>query len=218
MVVPLDRSRTAASSDGWRLLFWIVFGRSRNPMALVSLDRRLLAVNPAAIALSGRPREAMIGRDLDAVLIPVQPKTLDYEWSQLRREGSFEGERTVITARDERVTIQYALRMINIDGDDVILAVVLDSSAEPMSVHAAPRTWQASMLSPRELEIVGLVAMGLRAHEIAGELGIERSTVRTHLRNALRKTGSRSQAQLVALVLAGHVPAAAVPATAATYN
>lgn len=216
MVVPLDRARAAGSSDGWRLLFWIVFGRSRNPMALVSLDRRLLAVNQAAAVLSGWTREAMIGRSLDTVLIPVEPPTLDREWRQLLRTGSFEGERTVIAARDERVTMQYALRRISIDGDDAVLAVVLDSSAEPVRVQRVPRTWQASMLSPRELEIVGLVAMGLRAHEIAGELGIEQSTVRTHLRNALRKTGSRSQAQLVALVLAGHVPVAAVPAAVAT--
>jgi DNA-binding CsgD family transcriptional regulator len=57
-------------------------------------------------------------------------------------------------------------------------------------------------LTARELQVVGLVAMGRRAHEIADELGIAPSTVRSHVRRAMRKVGARSQAQLVAIVCA----------------
>jgi DNA-binding NarL/FixJ family response regulator len=61
------------------------------------------------------------------------------------------------------------------------------------------------MLSSREIEVIGHIALGERAREIASDLGISESTVRTHVRNALRKVGARSQAQLVALVLCGQV-------------
>jgi hypothetical protein len=52
---------------------------------------------------------------------------------------------------------------------------------------------------------------GQRAHEIAEDLEIAESTVKTHLRNAMRKAGARSQAQLVALVCSGQLPSATVP-------
>jgi len=108
------------------------------------------------------------------------------------------------------VTVQYAMRRVRLDTREVVLAVVLDSSREPIRTRPAD-SWQARMLSPRELEIVSQVAMGQRAHEIADDLGIAESTVKTHLRNAMRKVGARSQAQLVALVIGGQLPSATVP-------
>ena len=60
----------------------------------------------------------------------------------------------------------------------------------------------APALTPREREVVALVAMGRRRREIADELFISDSTVKTHLRNAMHKLDARSQAQLVAVALA----------------
>jgi DNA-binding CsgD family transcriptional regulator len=57
-------------------------------------------------------------------------------------------------------------------------------------------------LSARELEVLGWVALGRRAHEIAAELGIASTTVESHVRSAMRKVGARSQAQLVAVACA----------------
>ena len=54
--------------------------------------------------------------------------------------------------------------------------------------------------------MVRLVALGDTGPEIAEELGITHDTVRTHVRNAMAKTGARSRAQLVAMALGeGHV-------------
>jgi DNA-binding CsgD family transcriptional regulator len=57
-------------------------------------------------------------------------------------------------------------------------------------------------LSRRETEIVRLVALGMTGREIAGELQIAHHTVRTHVNNAMVKTGARSRAHLVAKALA----------------
>jgi DNA-binding NarL/FixJ family response regulator len=57
----------------------------------------------------------------------------------------------------------------------------------------------ASKLTKRELEVLYLVADGLRADEIANRLFISKKTVGTHLENMRRKLGVRSQAQAVAL-------------------
>ena len=45
------------------------------------------------------------------------------------------------------------------------------------------------------------MALGYTGPEIAAELHISHDTVRTHVRNAMEKTGARSRAHLVAKVL-----------------
>jgi DNA-binding CsgD family transcriptional regulator len=44
-------------------------------------------------------------------------------------------------------------------------------------------------LSPRELEVLELVAEGLSAAEIAARLVLSRETIRTHIRNVHAKLG-----------------------------
>ena len=49
------------------------------------------------------------------------------------------------------------------------------------------------------------MALGRTSPEIADELQISHNTVRTHLRNAMKRVGARSRAQLVAKALGeGH--------------
>jgi DNA-binding NarL/FixJ family response regulator len=56
-------------------------------------------------------------------------------------------------------------------------------------------------LSRRELEVLRLIALGYSGPEIAAELDLAHDTVRSHVRNAMRKAGARSRAQLVAKAL-----------------
>lgn len=54
-------------------------------------------------------------------------------------------------------------------------------------------------LTARERQILDLLAIGLRAEGIAGEIGISRATVYTHVRNTVAKLGVETRAQAVAL-------------------
>jgi DNA-binding NarL/FixJ family response regulator len=54
-------------------------------------------------------------------------------------------------------------------------------------------------LTPRETEVLGLLADGLGQTEIAAGLVISPKTVATHIEHILQKTGARSRAQAVAL-------------------
>jgi DNA-binding NarL/FixJ family response regulator len=56
-------------------------------------------------------------------------------------------------------------------------------------------------LTPRESEILSLVASGLESKEIARELFLSHDTVRTHVAHALAKLGARSRAQAVAIAV-----------------
>jgi DNA-binding NarL/FixJ family response regulator len=57
----------------------------------------------------------------------------------------------------------------------------------------------ASRLTPRELEVLRLLANGMGQDEIARQLFISRKTVATHIEHVLQKLGVRSRAQAVAL-------------------
>ena len=67
-----------------------------------------------------------------------------------------------------------------------------------MPVHPA-RTSQPT-LTPRELEVLALVAEGYSTREIAQALWITDETVRTHVRRLLSRLGARTRAHAVAIV------------------
>jgi len=58
-------------------------------------------------------------------------------------------------------------------------------------------------LTPREREMLGLLADGMTATEIAAQLVLSRETVKSHVRSAMLKLGARTRTQAVALALRG---------------
>jgi two-component system NarL family response regulator len=74
---------------------------------------------------------------------------------------------------------------------EITAAVVSDIA--PMSGSATP---PLSALSPREREVLRLVADGVRTTEIARRLGITEATVEVHRRNVIHKLDLRTVAQL----------------------
>ena len=64
------------------------------------------------------------------------------------------------------------------------------------SINTVSKKSLLKKLSPREREILPLLADGLRYKEIADELNISIETIRTHIRNIYQKleVGSRTEA------------------------
>ena len=66
----------------------------------------------------------------------------------------------------------------------------------------SPRaTSRVAQLSPREKEIMHLMAEGLTAEAIGNQLTVSVETVRTHVRNVIRKLQARNRVHAIALAL-----------------
>ena len=103
------------------------------------------------------------------------------------------------------VAVQWGASTEVATGRRLVLFVALSTSRWGSRFRAEPQPGDGR-LSPRQREIVGLVAHGLTGQEIADELVIAHETVRTHLRSAMGRLGARSRAHLVAKALGeGHV-------------
>jgi PAS domain S-box-containing protein len=191
--------------DGWSALFTAAFKQSKNPMALVDEDRRHVDVNHAYQRLLGRPREALIGRPIYEH-VAGGPIFTPAQWRAALKAGRFHGTAEMIAADGSHIAVQFAGATEVATGRRLVLYVALSTSRwgagfrRAVELDPEPRD-----LSPRELEIVRLIARGETGPEIADELHIAHDTVRTHVSNAMRKVGARSRAHLVAKVLAeGH--------------
>jgi diguanylate cyclase (GGDEF)-like protein len=62
----------------------------------------------------------------------------------------------------------------------------------------APGSWLVDVLSPRELEVLSMVAEGATNAEIAGRLVIGDATVQSHVKHILRKLGVRNRTEAAA--------------------
>ena len=69
---------------------------------------------------------------------------------------------------------------------------VSPGSASPLPVGAGPA---ADELTPREAEVLRLIAAGQSNREIARTLFVSEATVKTHVNRIFAKTGSRDHAQ-----------------------
>jgi DNA-binding NarL/FixJ family response regulator len=85
-------------------------------------------------------------------------------------------------------------------GDSLLSPSVTSRVIERMAGQPAPGTARdprLAELTPRETEVLELVARGLSNGEIAATLIIEESTVKTHLKRILAKLGVRDRVQAV---------------------
>ena len=183
--------------EGYARVFWTAFRRSANAMFVVDLGRRIVAVNGAGTVLAGRPEEALMGERMTTLLDNPADAPDDATWrAQVLRGESF-GQRRIRRPDGSTRVIEYAMRATRASGGVLALGVCV---RERPGRHAG-QPQDPEPLTPREREILHLIALGKVTPEICAELHIAPDTARTHVRNAMAKTGARTRAQLIAIAL-----------------
>lgn len=188
--------------SGWSGLFWEAFRRSKNPMVLLDEHRCHVETNGAYLQLLGYRRDALIGRPVYDLVVGG-PSLNETEWHAILRHGQFAGGADLRCADGRSLRVEFAGHPEIVTGRQLVLFVVLTTSPRGRrAANGEDKAHGTGRLTARELEVIELVALGMSGREVAQELQIAHDTVRTHMRNAMTKTASRSRAQLVAKTLA----------------
>ena len=143
----------------------------------VAATRELLAVAPEAKVLVVTTFE-----EDDDIFGSLSAGASGFLLKRTRPEDLIEGIRTV--AAGEALLSPSVTRR------------VVDRMARQPVVGAAPDE-RIAELTPRERDVLELVARGLGNREIAAELVVEESTVKTHVKRILMKLGLRDRVQAV---------------------
>jgi PAS domain S-box-containing protein len=195
-------SLAVVEQEGWAGLFASAFKESRNAMVLLDSRRIQVDANGAYLALLGYRRDQIVGRPIYEFVVGG-PVMSAQQWARALSRHHFNGEARLVCSDGASVGVQWAATVEVVTGHRRILLVALSTSRwgaqfrRPQTV----RRRDSEALSEREREIVRLVALGRSGPEIADELRIAHNTVRTHVRNAMTKSGTRSRAHLVARAL-----------------
>ena len=191
------RDRAGGADDGYAGVFWAAFRGSTNAMFVAGLDRRIVAVNEAGTALAGRSADALIGERMTTLLADPAEAPDDATWRAQVLRGESAGRRRIRRPDGSTRLVEYAMRAARAGGSVLVLGVCLqDQSGDPPDPREHP-----TPLTRREQQILHRIALGEVTADVCAALHIAPDTVRTHVRNAMAKTGARTRAQLIAIAL-----------------
>jgi PAS domain S-box-containing protein len=105
--------------------------------------------------------------------------------------------RSVLTSLLDVTALRHA------EADAATLALRLgDTGKEKDAGNGNGQKAGTGVLSPREHQVVELLASGSTGEQVAEQLGISPATVRVHVRNATGKLGANTRTQAVAIAVA----------------
>jgi PAS domain S-box-containing protein len=182
--------------------FWQVFDDSPVPMTTVDNERRHLAANAAARLLFRLSLAEMRERRIDDLTQPDQLEQLQALWTTLLRDGKVAGPYDVDLPDGGELNVVFCALANALPGQHLIVFAPADWPEDELT-EGQPEAESrfASSLSRREREVLSLIAAGADQQQIAAELTIAVATVRTHVRNLLRKLKARNRAHATALAM-----------------
>jgi PAS domain S-box-containing protein len=184
--------------------FWQMFNRSLVPMVVVDNQRHHLAANAAARLLLRLTREELCARRIEDLTPAHLLGTMYERWAELLRTGRVSGFHEVRCPDGSLIRTVYCARANALPGQHLIVLAPADwpgNELEDADDHDLGTL--AGSLSPREREVLELIAAGCGSRQIAEELTISPLTAKTHVEHLLRKLGARNRAHAIALAMRG---------------
>lgn len=125
-------------------------------------------------------------------------------WSGLHGGSSMPTRRLSVGRIEDGLAFELMLAPLHQEGPEPCLVWTLRECCPQGHALAMRESWRLRFgLTPRELDIAAALADGLTAQQAAQGLDLSPGHVRQRIKVLFDKTGQRSQAQLVALLLRG---------------
>ena len=214
---------TADTGDGAPLRVVIADDQASVRQGLVLLLDGLPDIEVVGAAADGEQALALVTEHHpDAILLDLHMPVLDGIGATRRLAAEHPGVAVVVlTTYADDSSVLDALRAgarsyLTKDADRADIARALHAAAGGLAVFdarvqatllaaatAAPRPVPATPaqapddLTPREVEILGMIARGLTNPEIAAALYLSNHTIKTHISRIFAKTGSRDRAAAI---------------------
>lgn len=182
-------------------------------MIATDADGVVTTWNARAETVYGWTRDEAVGRHISELTVPEEGRsTAEEVMAAIQRgeswQGSFRVRRkdgSVFTAyvKDSPI-LDDAGRLIGIAGCSIEIADPDLAQAVRSLIgdnHHGPGGRRTRTLSPREREVLALLARGLTGEQIAERLVLSPETVRTHIRNAREKLGASTRVEAVTMAL-----------------
>jgi DNA-binding NarL/FixJ family response regulator len=115
---------------------------------------------------------------------------------------SYDGDQDIYKALEAGVRGYLLKEMVHTDVLRAIRTVYSGKRLMPQEVaERLSEYFPQVALTPREVEVLGLVARGMANKEIAGKLGTASGTVKMHIQNILAKLGASDRTHAVTIAI-----------------
>jgi PAS domain S-box-containing protein len=167
------------------------------PMSLHDVDGRLVHVNAAAERASGYSNAPLVGRHHTDLVRPEARANVEAQFGRAVEHGAPADFETVFVDADGHVRGTRVQHLPLRDGDAIVGVLILAFDVRRPPSEAISSTLDPR-LTPRQHEILDLIASGLSTEEVATELTLSPETVRNHLRNAFKELRAHNRVEAIA--------------------
>ncbi|MEZ5098666.1 MAG: LuxR C-terminal-related transcriptional regulator [Thermoleophilia bacterium] len=175
--------------------------RSGDPLFATDRTLQIVVWNTAAEELTGIPAEEAIGRPCWQVICGHDDRgalTCHADCAGARDAlAGWPVRRRALWIKTSSGRRRVALSTVVVPDEPGPLIVHLLDDADP-GAQPSPPPGPRPMLSPRQLEVLRLLADGLTAKQVAHRLTLAMPTVRNHIRGILTELGAHSQLEALA--------------------
>jgi DNA-binding CsgD family transcriptional regulator len=171
-------------------------------MLLVDNDRRYTEVNAAARLMFRMTLRELRAKRVDDLTAEADRPMMETAWAELLERGSVSGRYKVTFPDGTRLWILFAALANVLPAQHLGVFAPADWPGDELETVQPVAQGRDGSLSPRQLDVLRLVAAGADARRIAAELSISQATVRTHVKNVLDRLGANNRAHAVAIAMA----------------
>jgi PAS domain S-box-containing protein len=168
------------------------------PASVHDVDGRFVHMNAAAERASGRTNAQLLGGHFTDLVPQEARANVEAQFRRAVERGEPTDFQTVFVDASGQVRGTRAQHLPLRVGETIVGVLILAFDVRRLPPAELARLKPDPRLTPRQLEILDLIASGLSTVDVATQLTLSPETVRNHLRNAFRELRAHNRVEAIA--------------------